>query len=287
MKTDPLTALRNAEWDKVSKVVATGLGSLYAVGYLVVSVHLSRYGISSLELFKLHYLVAGFWCAAPLSCYFLITSAFQGIVLSWANQNPKPLKGMSARGVKAFLICGNVAFAIGLVVAFLSGWTANFRGTVKAHGVLIAEFLLLLFSIEFVWKFFTQPIQLAAAPTVTKWLFSGSVAKLFAFFIFAPLFTYLRLFSTDIYPYIPFAWGGGSPLSVVFQLPDNSPSTANFLVRDGTQPRTVPYELLLQREQSFVVISPRDGERAIEFDRKEVSAMIILNAPSRNSAAKP
>ncbi len=211
MKTDPLTALRNAEWDKVSKVVATGLGSLYAVGYLVVSVHLSRYGISSLELFKLHYLVAGFWCAAPLSCYFLITSAFQGIVLSWANQNPKPLKGMSARGVKAFLICGNVAFAIGLVVAFLSGWTANFRGTVKAHGVLIAEFLLLLFSIEFVWKFFTQPIQLAAAPTVTKWLFSGSVAKLFAFFIFAPLFTYLRLFSTDIYPYIPFAWGGRLP----------------------------------------------------------------------------
>jgi hypothetical protein len=211
MKTDPLNALKNAEWDKVSKMVATGLGFLYAVGYLVVSVHLSRYGISSLELFKLHYLVAGFWCVAPFSFYFLITSAMRGIVLSWANQSSKPLKRMSAKGTKAFLICVHVAFAVALVVTAVLGSPDNFRGMVKARGVLTAEILLLLFSIEFIWMFFTQPMQLAAAPIETQLLFSGSMAKLFAFFLFAPLLTYLGLFSTDIYPHIPFAWGGRLP----------------------------------------------------------------------------
>jgi hypothetical protein len=38
----------------------------------------------------------------------------------------------------------------------------------------------------------------------------------------------------------------------------------------------VSYKLLLENEGTFIVISPKDGQKAIEFDRKAVAAMIVL-----------
>ena len=90
------------------------------------------------------------------------------------------------------------------------------------------------------------------------------------------LFIWVISFSHDVYPHIPFSLGGGEPRRVVFVLGEAPGQTASFLVKDGAGPQTVPYQLLLESEGTFVVVSPVDGQKAIEFDRKAVAAMIVL-----------
>ena len=55
----------------------------------------------------------------------------------------------------------------------------------------------------------------------------------------------------------------------------NEGAQQTFLTRDGAGPKTVSYKLLLENEGSFVVVSPNDGQKAIEFDRKAIAAMIV------------
>jgi hypothetical protein len=83
----------------------------------------------------------------------------------------------------------------------------------------------------------------------------------------------VKIFALTVYPTISFSFGGGQPRQVVFWL---GSGTDSHLERDGVNPYTVPYELLLENENSLVVISPKDGQRAIEFDRKAVGAVVVL-----------
>src|SRR5207245_9405645 len=91
-------------------------------------------------------------------------------------------------------------------------------------------------------------------------------------------------FARDVYPKIPFAFGGGQTRQVVFWLGPGAASDS-FLERDHSNPYTVPYELLLENENSFVVISPKGGQRAIEFDRKSVTAMTVLGDRPKSAPA--
>ena len=72
--------------------------------------------------------------------------------------------------------------------------------------------------------------------------------------------------------------GVGQARQVVFWLgPVSGISSDSVLERDCSNPEyTVTYELLLENENSLVVISPKGGQKAIEFDRKAVGAVILL-----------
>jgi hypothetical protein len=87
------------------------------------------------------------------------------------------------------------------------------------------------------------------------------------------LFYSVETFARHTYPNISFSLGRGKPRQVIFWLD----AAANpFLKRDGNNPYTIHYELLVENENSLVVISPNDGEQAIQFDRKSVGAMVVL-----------
>jgi hypothetical protein len=86
----------------------------------------------------------------------------------------------------------------------------------------------------------------------------------------------LQVFGLGLYPDIPFSMGGGDTRQVIFCLGAKSALTTTFLERDGENVYTVPYELLLENENTYVVISPKDNQRSIEFDRKAVEEMVIL-----------
>jgi hypothetical protein len=60
---------------------------------------------------------------------------------------------------------------------------------------------------------------------------------------------------------------------VVFWLGAGTGVADSFLERDGSKPFSIPYELLVESESSLVVISPKDGQRANEFDRKAVGGL--------------
>jgi hypothetical protein len=90
----------------------------------------------------------------------------------------------------------------------------------------------------------------------------------------------LFMFSITLYRIIPFSLGGGQPRQVVFWLGENNGNGDAFLERDGTTGYSVSYELLVENESSLVVISPKEGQRAIEFDRKVVGAVVVLGQRS-------
>ena len=99
--------------------------------------------------------------------------------------------------------------------------------------------------------------------------------RLFTFVAVLAFTSCVRNFTEYVYPQIPFSLGGGQPRQVVFWLGSDK-SADSFLERDSASAYTVPYELLVVNENSFVVISPKDGQQAIEFDRKAVNAMVVL-----------
>ena len=85
----------------------------------------------------------------------------------------------------------------------------------------------------------------------------------------------VEIFAVGIYRVIPFSLGGGKPRQVIFWLGPTT-SAGSFVERDGSSAYSVPYELLVENENSLVVISPKDGQQAIEFDRKSVGAVVVL-----------
>lgn len=52
--------------EHLSKGFALALGILYLLGFLVVALYLSRYGISTFSVLNLQYLIAGIWLLGPL-----------------------------------------------------------------------------------------------------------------------------------------------------------------------------------------------------------------------------
>jgi hypothetical protein len=86
-------------------------------------------------------------------------------------------------------------------------------------------------------------------------------------------------FSKHIYPLIPYSYGGGRPLTVVFvpgekKLPDG-------LKLDPTSKRSVPYSLLTTTDKYYVLLSQEPGQLSIELSRDYVSEMIVVSEPKR------
>jgi hypothetical protein len=101
-----------------------------------------------------------------------------------------------------------------------------------------------------------------------------AAVPLYALVLLTVLLVYVGTFSQIVYPSIPYAFGGGKPLSVSFvegekRLPDS-------LVVEAQSRRTIPYQLLEESEKSYYVISTKSSEQSIEIPRDSVSGMVVL-----------
>jgi hypothetical protein len=86
---------------------------------------------------------------------------------------------------------------------------------------------------------------------------------------------YVHYFSTQIYPLIPYSFGGGKPSKVVFLLrPENRGQVP--VVPSGDANRSIPYHMLLATDKTYVVLSPDKGEQSIEFNRDTVLGHVVL-----------
>jgi hypothetical protein len=94
-----------------------------------------------------------------------------------------------------------------------------------------------------------------------------------AFFFLA----YTKQFSQNVYAEIPFAVGGGKPESVVFLLKHDSTGLNSApVVRDKMSDRSIPYNLILETDNSYAVISKDASERAIQFNREAVEGYVVM-----------
>lgn len=249
----------NVDLERAGKALPLAVAAIYLVGFLVVASHLAKYGTSSLELFKVQYLAAGFWCGFVFATYFGMLTGIRHS-LRFEEQVPPRV------GVIWSCVLPNGILIICMLAGF--GFISYVPPT---HPPLPSFWLLLLLLCWLALIDFVLGLQeVRQQPAVFRELFFGVL-----------FMAYILLFSKAFYPYTSFNFGGGRPRSVVFVLNDGAGPTSPFLVRDGAGPRTIPYQLLLENENSFVVISPKAGEKAIEFDRKSVAAMIVLESPKK------
>jgi len=86
---------------------------------------------------------------------------------------------------------------------------------------------------------------------------------------------YIWLFAVNIYPAIPYAWGGGKPLEVIFlegekPLPDG-------IIRENNTRHSIAYKLLAVTEKAYVVLPQAASQKSVQFDRESVQGIIVLN----------
>jgi hypothetical protein len=108
---------------------------------------------------------------------------------------------------------------------------------------------------------------------IDRWLALISFGVLASLISLACTLMYVHSFS--VYPFIPSSFGGGRPERVVFLVESGTKQTAPVII-DSSGTRSVPYNLVLTTDSSYVVESPANNEIAIEFKQDAVRGMIVL-----------
>lgn len=260
-----------APTESLSKLFALCLGALYLVGFLVVAVHLSNYGISSFSMLQLQYLAGGVWVLGPPVAHAAIVHTARRFdervapeVVGRFNWQRFAIS-TTLTGITPLLFVGllrlipnvweemSLQTGIKLVLFYLTGW-------------IVAQMCL-------------SSLQVAAGKE-TPWRNRSQAAPFYATSLVLLVIAYGLWFAVHIYPTIPFSLGGGKPLTVAFfegekRMPDEIKRADEF------PKRSVPYKLLMATDKCYIVVSLSPNEQSIEINRDSVAGMVVLNEEIR------
>jgi hypothetical protein len=270
------------------KIVALSFAIVYATGLLIVAFHLGQYGVSSLSLLRTQYIVAGLLMFVPS----VVTLAF----VSAAFTDPFRTHREDDEVQPANIISVETAKRVGQVL-WNALWTVIvLNSTLAALASLFvpslgnAEYLIFQNWKSFLWCSLQIVILVKVASVVFTYLLAVTIdpvkylkrselvaAGMALGFFLVVLLSSAQYFSRRIYPLIPYEFGGGQPLKVVFLLkPDAATELAPVLAMDATGKESAPYYLLMETSDSYVVISQKKGERAIELKKDVVHAVVTV-----------
>jgi len=91
-------------------------------------------------------------------------------------------------------------------------------------------------------------------------------------------FLYVGYFVENTYSQIPYAIGGGKPMSVEFLFRSQSDKEVTHLVAGPSGNESIPYRLILETTSTYIVASSRAGEQAIQINRDAVAGYIVLSS---------
>jgi len=247
--------------DLGAKVISFSVASTYLIGFFVVAWHLSKYGVSSLSLLHLQYLVAGLWVVLPPGFVALLMLTKELPTIHLERRAPKlPWYGrFVVNAITTFPATAVFGLFLGFLIVNLS-----------AGKLLLVLFLLVIAALAI--SFFISSLRIP--PGTTARLISRNLAPFYGGFAVAIAGFYIWLFAVNIYPAIPYEWGGGKPLDVIFlegdkPLPDG-------IVKDGNTRHSVAYKLLVVTEKSYVVLPQSANQKSLQFDRESVQGIIVL-----------
>lgn len=253
-------------FESLSKLFAAALGFLYLLGFLVVASHLSRYGVSSFAVLQLQYLIAGIWALGPP---LLLAS------LMYAERRFSERAAPEVTGEfnwRRFAI-SSVASGIPLILLLISLSIIPNGFESMTWRICVRLFLFYWAMVSCAQLFWMS--RKAATEKETWWMNRSHAAPYYLALMLMIVLFYALWFSLRVYPLIPFSWGGGKPLTVAFiegekKMPDEIQKADRFAKR------SIPYELLLATDKSFVVVSPSDKERSVEISRDSVAGIVVL-----------
>ena len=244
-----------------AKVISFSIVLTYLIGFLVVAWHLSKYGVSSLWLLHLQYLVAGLWVVLPpgFVALLMLTKELPTIHLDRSARKLPWLARFAVNLLTSFP--ANIVF--GLFMGFL---VVN----LSIRKVFIVVFLLAVVGMAI--SFFISSVRIP--PGATGRLMSRNLAPFYGGVAVTAVGFYIWFFAVNIYPAIPYEWGGGKPIDVIFlegdkPLPDG-------IAKDGNTRHSVAYKLLVVTEKSYVVLPQAANQKSLQFDRESVQGIVVL-----------
>lgn len=248
-------------FDLGAKAISFSIALTYLIGFFVVAWHLSKYGVSSLSLLHLQYLVAGLWVVLPPGFVALLMLTKELPTIHLDQRKPKlPWLGRFAINLITSFPA-NIVF--GLFVGFL---------IVNLSGRKVLTVLFLLAVVGMTTSFFISSIRFPTGATGR--LMARNLAPFYGGVAVTSAGFYIWLFAVNIYPAIPYEWGGGKPLNVIFlegdkPLPDG-------IVKDGNTRHSVAYKLLVVTEKSYVILPQSTNQKSLQFDRESVQGVVVL-----------
>ena len=252
--------------ESFSKVFAVTLAFLYLLGFLVVASYLSRFGISSFSVLHLQYLIAGIWVLGPPVVYSFLTFASR----RFDERAAPEIEGKFnwRRFLISLLLSG---IPSGLFLALLVKLPSVVENMTWGMGIRV--FLFYIAMLNFAQLFWMS--RQADIKQETWWMNRTHAAPFYFAFLFMIVVSYAVWFAARIYPLIPYSFGGGRPLAIVFiegekKMPDEIKRA------DPSGKRSIPYKLLLSTDKYYVVVSPSPKEKSIELSRDSVAGLIVL-----------
>jgi hypothetical protein len=268
--------------NSITEITALVLGSVYAAGLLVTSLHLAQYGVTSLPLARAQYLLAGMWCLLtgilPLSIagiwYGGFSEAFdfskfpQGYG-AWVRAIWAGLEGISAIiGLTLLTVIFTclvfrirpfshvehlVPFVLRQIIPFSKAWSIAI-GSAVAAGIA------------------THAFEAArSAPALSTRVEEISLGLANATVSIVAAFLYIAYFATRIHAIIPQAVGGGRPVPIRLFLGQNCSSDLRSRIEGEGD-----WRLLLRTPTSYFLLPADNQNRSIELSRELVQGIVAL-----------
>jgi len=268
--------VRPISLETFSRFLVLGLGVLYVCGFAVVFLNLSPYEVSfSISLLRAQYIVVGVLACGPIILTGLFASWFSFLSATEATISPRVvLKSVAV--IAWWFVAG-----LGVVNFFLYEFAFPFSSQSAASTLLLSNFKIfaafgitvavLAYFVASTWTSIRKQLA-SGAWTFPQWGRTFYLVML----CLAIFYVYLASFARFIYPRIPRSAGGGKPLNVTFILKAQPNNATPVVIPDSSGNRSVPYKLLLETDQRYIVISPDPKERAIEFSRDAVIGFVVL-----------
>lgn len=186
-----------------TKLILGFTASCYAIGILVVNIFYGKYGFYSLSLFRINYVIAGFWAIIVLALIYLFFRILLKSFLSTFGKNKRE------KDWKRFLLL--IAFSLSMLL-WIPPSIASYLGIIIGWNWL---FIALTGCIGL--TFITKNIK---SGSINWSIISSDTDTIFnVLFGLSLLVGYLVSFSTSLYPNIPANIGGGQPQKVQLVTP--------------------------------------------------------------------
>lgn len=234
----------------------------YALGYLTVTLHLSRFGVSAFEVLRLQYAMAGFWFLYPLLAAILAPTIISLAANMLSIKDIFSSRALSFGYLGALLVV--VLVALGLPMIILIKVAGMSQAAIPFVGV---PALLLILTSQF---FLIERRKVPRPPTRLR--FQRLLVCLAVLYLALQLPTYVL----TGYAWIPRELGGGRPVPIKAMLDSQRPIGA-------LQDRTVIADSalvkcrLLYESNDQVFLLPYDSANTVISISKEHILSIVYN----------
>jgi hypothetical protein len=256
----------------VSKMTLGLVGLSYALGLLVVNLHLYQYGVYSLNLLRLNYVIAGFWALVPVIICTIVSFKVAWLLLYYSNRFcahyrfPPPLAGPLTSfdkkfiGLQLFYILGAILTPV-VIMVLTVGFNLSWLQPLAIAAVL--SWSLVNFSLVSI------TVQRAIFPRVYVRLFSAS-------FLLLVTVAYILSFTLTIYGRIHSSLGGGAPKEVIIVFAEDD-ATKKLLDIAGfsffpDSDRMAAGRILFVTEEEYILLPP-DRDISLSVPRSSVKAV--------------